>query len=103
MDCPNCNLVNRPNATRCDCGYDFQTHTIEQSYLTERDKRLSRQGAGLAGIVLTILLTLEFTLRLTSAVVARHSLALGLLTVMLVGASFGVWLWLLNGKARKTG
>jgi hypothetical protein len=34
MDCPNCKLVNPPTATRCDCGYDFQMHTMRESYLT---------------------------------------------------------------------
>jgi len=29
MDCPNCKLVNPPNCMRCDCGYDFQTYTIQ--------------------------------------------------------------------------
>lgn len=96
MDCPNCKLVNPPVATRCDCGYDFHTHTIERSYLAERAKRLTPQSAGITGIVLAALLTLEFALRLTSAAVARHSIALGLLTVVLVAASFAAWLWLLN-------
>ena len=103
MDCPNCKLVNSSTATRCDCGYDFQTHTVEKSYLTEQDKRLPWQGAGVAGIVLAILLTLAFALRLTRAVVARHSLALGLLSVMLIGASFGLWFWLLNEKSPGSG
>ena len=40
MDCPNCKLANPPTATRCDCGYDFQTDLIRDSYLTERDKNL---------------------------------------------------------------
>jgi len=101
MDCPNCKLANPPKAARCDCGYDFRTHKIEQSYLTDRDKRLSWQGTGVAGIVLAVLLTLEFALRLTSAMVAKHSLAVGLLTVILVAGSFGAWLWLLNGRPRK--
>jgi hypothetical protein len=42
MDCPKCNLVNPPTAERCDCGYDFKTGTLEQSYLTERDHHLSK-------------------------------------------------------------
>lgn len=99
MDCPNCKLVNPPNATRCDCGYDFHTHTIQQSYLTERDKRMSRQGAGVAGIILAVLFSLEFVLRLTNVAVAKHPVALGLLTVVLVALCFGGWLWVLNGKA----
>lgn len=98
MDCPNCKLVSPPTATRCDCGYDFYTHTTERSYLTDRDKQLLRPSAGVAGIVTAALMTLEFALRLTSAVVARHSVALGVLTVVLVAACFAAWLWLLNGK-----
>ena len=98
MDCPNCKLVNPPNATRCDCGYDFQTRTIQQSYLTERDKRLLQRSGGVAGIVCAVLLTLEFALKLTSAAVARHSVAIGVFTVLLIAASLGFWLWLFNGK-----
>jgi hypothetical protein len=29
LECPNCKLVNPPGGARCDCGYDFETHTIE--------------------------------------------------------------------------
>ncbi len=38
MDCPQCGLVNPPEALRCDCGYDF---------------RLRRQGGGAPGRSLT--------------------------------------------------
>jgi hypothetical protein len=98
MECPNCKLVNPPNANRCDCGYDFQTHAMEESCLTEADRRLSRKSAGVTGIVLAIVLVVEFMLRLASAAVARHSVALGVVTVLLGAGSFGVWLWLLHGK-----
>ncbi len=101
MDCPNCKLVNPPNTTRCDCGYDFQTRTIQQSYLTERDKRVLQRSGGVAGIVCAVLLALEFALRLTSAAVAKHSVAIGVLTVILIAASLGFWLWLFNGNAWK--
>ncbi len=33
MDCPRCRLSNHPSAQRCDCGFDFTTQTVEQSYL----------------------------------------------------------------------
>ncbi len=29
-DCPRCGLVNPPSAERCDCGYDFVSHTVER-------------------------------------------------------------------------
>jgi hypothetical protein len=89
MDCPNCKLVNPPTASRCDCGYDFQTHTVERSYLTERDKRLSRTGTGVAGVVLIA----YFVLRLMSAAVAKHSLALGVSIGAIAAIFVAFWLW----------
>ena len=36
-DCPRCRLINPPAAARCDCGYDFASGTVRQSYLTAGD------------------------------------------------------------------
>jgi hypothetical protein len=54
---------------------------------------------GVAGIVLAVLLTLEFALRLTSAAVAKHSVVTGALTVVLITAARVAWLRLFNRKA----
>jgi hypothetical protein len=32
MNCRRCSLINPPTAKRCDCGYDFETKTVEASY-----------------------------------------------------------------------
>jgi hypothetical protein len=32
-DCPRCGLLNPPEAQRCDCGYDFASRSVQQSYL----------------------------------------------------------------------
>ena len=32
MLCPTCKLENPPTAQRCDCGYDFITKSLEDSY-----------------------------------------------------------------------
>ena len=32
QECPHCGLLSPPSAQRCDCGYDFQRHRMEQSY-----------------------------------------------------------------------
>ena len=95
MDCPNCKWVNPPTAVRCDCGYDFQMHTIQRSYLTERDKRL-RRGAGGAGVALLISLVTEAALRLRNEAVATHSFEVMVLTVAVVVALLGLWVWLLK-------
>ena len=36
MKCPHCGLLSPDTAQRCDCGYDFHTHRMEQSYLASR-------------------------------------------------------------------
>lgn len=32
-ECPRCRLLSPPAATRCDCGYDFPTGSIQKSYV----------------------------------------------------------------------
>ncbi len=32
--CPRCELYNPPTALRCDCGYDFRSGQIKDSYLS---------------------------------------------------------------------
>lgn len=36
MDCPRCGLINPETAQRCDCGYDFQSRTVQKSFDTPR-------------------------------------------------------------------
>ena len=55
MDCPNCKLVNPPEAERCDCGFDFKTREMKKSYLTDRDKRLLAGPARLGAIALLLI------------------------------------------------
>jgi uncharacterized RDD family membrane protein YckC len=33
MKCPKCGLFNPPEALRCDCGWDFASNAIKESYL----------------------------------------------------------------------
>jgi hypothetical protein len=35
MKCPQCGSENPPEATRCDCGYDFRSGTLESTTTTE--------------------------------------------------------------------
>ena len=48
-DCPRCALINPSEAQRCDCGYDFESHRMQRSYL--RPKQAARTAAiGAVGV-----------------------------------------------------
>lgn len=49
MDCPRCKLINPDIAQRCDCGYDFETKTVEKPYgkVEETNTRLRDNLIGL--------------------------------------------------------
>ncbi len=42
MKCPKCNLVHPQNAIRCDCGFDFSTGLMKESYVKNASE--SRYG-----------------------------------------------------------
>ena len=48
MNCPICGLFNPDTAVRCDCGYDFPSKEVKESYLTktERESRLDSDPKG---------------------------------------------------------
>ena len=58
MECKNCGLLNPDTAMRCDCGYDFPTHTVRAPYLVKPAKpasnRLVRQYVIACGVALAI-------------------------------------------------
>jgi hypothetical protein len=37
QDCPNCGLINPQDAQRCDCGYDFASRSMRESYLKPQE------------------------------------------------------------------
>jgi len=45
MKCPNCRLINPDTALRCDCGYDFQSKRIEESYFKEKTQKPTNMRA----------------------------------------------------------
>jgi hypothetical protein len=60
MDCPKCRLTNPPTAQRCDCGYDFESRTMQESYAnpravpSEEVRRLGQRDILIGGIVFAI-------------------------------------------------
>lgn len=40
MKCPMCNLENPESAQRCDCGYDFPSGEMKQSYLSQKEQEI---------------------------------------------------------------
>ena len=59
--CPKCGLINPPAAQRCDCGYDFLSGTIKESYLSSQGGRAD-EGSRFVGygcLVLAPLLLLS--------------------------------------------
>jgi hypothetical protein len=48
MECPNCRRISPEGALRCDCGYDFFSRTIRESYVVqELQRRNPDKGAWL--------------------------------------------------------
>ena len=46
MDCPKCGLINPPSAQRCDCGYDFLSRQMKESYITDKQRRATELTIG---------------------------------------------------------
>jgi len=90
MDCPKCKLINPPSAERCDCGYDFKTGTMQESYLTERDKRLSKPR--IAGAILVTLVLVRAAFNLMKAAAEEHDVAVLVLTLVLLAGVLGFWI-----------
>ena len=55
MNCPRCGLVNPETAQRCDCGYDFISKSVQESYLLSTANTRSSKiaiGAQMVALVL---------------------------------------------------
>jgi len=46
VKCPKCGLINPDSALRCDCGFDFATGRVKQSYLSQSQPSQPPEGAG---------------------------------------------------------
>ena len=44
MRCPNCGLINPESAMRCDCGYDFDSKSMKNPYLTVKEREQIKES-----------------------------------------------------------
>jgi hypothetical protein len=101
MTCPQCDLINPCTAQRCDCGYDFETKTVEKPYSTAKKENrfVSFKALGMLGIFLTAAIVTSWLaselFRIPSEAVAlltKISLNLALAAFFLARAFGGAWL-----------
>ena len=81
IKCPRCGLFNPDTAQRCDCGYDFETRTVNSAYFKQELPREFKTY-----LILTI------TLNVAASAIAVASGAFG--RILLAGAWSGVIWWL---------
>ncbi len=115
MDCPKCGLTNPASAFRCDCGYDFSSREVKDSYLGGKDTKYT----GVAGwllffcISLTILNPLAFIINVFADASNAAGLNIEVNKVLalniIVGAGLaifsmytGIKLWRVSRNAVKT-
>ena len=99
MDCPKCKLINPPCAERCDCGYDFKTGTMQESYLTERGKRHSKPE--IAALFLGLACNLVLRQGFMWVAGEEHSAAPLLLAVVVLSGALVFWMWRRETSAQR--
>jgi hypothetical protein len=113
MECPRCRLINPDTAVRCDCGYDFESKTVEKAYFAQKLPKEIRaylvvllvlNGIGVLGCVasgdairmLTTAVWMAVVYWCYSNLVRKNNWA----RIALIVLTFPIGLWLLGSEAR---
>jgi hypothetical protein len=104
--CPRCKLINPASAQRCDCGYDFSTKTIKQSYLGPKDSP-AHQSASPGEILVCILVPivgLALGLLARSRGRAQAGRTMMLVSTAIIAINVAIlllcfWVWPLSGMS----
>jgi hypothetical protein len=113
MECPRCRLINPDSALRCDCGYDFETRTVEKAYFEQQLPKEIRtylifvlvlNGIGLLGgalsgdvvRLLAIAAWMAVVYWCYANLVRKNNWA----RIALIVLTFPIGLWLLGSEAR---
>jgi len=103
MDCPNCRLVNLPEAVRCDCGYNFQTRAMDSPSRTPQS--IQKKNANVWKIVggaFLLLVGVANSSQQAKLPAGDLAGALGRLTGVLILVGLAAWL-IASGLPRSIG
>jgi hypothetical protein len=102
MNCPKCRLVNPPSAARCDCGYDFDSGLVAQSYISPKqltferargaiDARASAKALAAAWVSAVVLLSLASLGPVGLMGVATYVLGAWAVAMVAIGTALLPW------------
>ena len=99
--CQKCGLFNHETALRCDCGYDFTSEQMKESYLknrkqSEQNNKVPYNKVPLSLIVMGFALALMVSQSVQSRIIARLCGSIGGTLIAYIG-----WYFLSNLKSSR--
>jgi len=91
-DCPSCHLANPDSGLRCDCGYDFPSGVVKESYLPLEERRLvGKSKTGTVGSFLGDIAVFSSLVFILHSSPEHHRFLT--LQLVIVGAVLKFWNW----------